>query len=94
MTNKFLFLAFACFLQLSTACSVSTSVGGKDVAKADVAGGGQSESYKYDFTCNGCKTGEQVFDSRSGLCTALLDESRNNGCCRREREDQYQNQCN
>lgn len=75
-----------------SACNVSAEAGGKKVVDADI-GGGNSESYSYEMSCNGCETGEQKFDRRENYCSALVDESKNNGCCRREREDAYNRDC-
>jgi hypothetical protein len=38
------------------------------------------QSYSYDFTINGCKTGHHEFGSVSELCAGLADETRNHGC--------------
>ncbi|GIL21249.1 MAG: hypothetical protein BroJett041_23630 [Candidatus Jettenia caeni] len=74
-----------------TACSLSADVNGKKVAETDIGGGGNS--YKYDFTCNECKTGAHSFSSKESYCHALLDEGTNNSCCRRIREDDYKINC-
>lgn len=87
-------LLLALSLQITSACTLSADAGGKEVAKADIGGGGNSQDYKYNFTCNGCATGEQHFTDKGAYCGALLDEGRNNSCCRRLREDEYKTNCN
>ena len=39
-----------------------------------------SESYSYDYTFNGCKTGKHSFSNKKDYCNGLADEGRNNGC--------------
>jgi hypothetical protein len=47
-----------------------------------VAGCGSSGkvSYNYQFTNNGCDTGEQVFTSLAAMCTALQSDAVNGSC--------------
>ena len=80
MLNKFLIASFVAVSALSlSACQ-------KEENK-------KSESYTYNYTCNGCKTEEHSFDSKDAYCSALLNESANNSCCRNMREDVYAQQC-
>lgn len=52
-----------------------------------------TEDYKYNLSCSGCNTDDQVFTSKETYCTGLLDESRNKSCCRNMREQMYNQQC-
>lgn len=48
-----------------------------------------SESFSYDYTENGCKTGEQKFDSLEALCAGLKDDQLNHGCAPSIRAEKF-----
>lgn len=50
------------------------------LSTALLAGCGHHEDLKYDFTENGCDTGEHKADSKDQYCSMLKDDSLNNGC--------------
>jgi hypothetical protein len=49
-----------------------------------------SESLSYSFDLNGCKTGQQTFDSKDAMCAGLKDDARNNGCAYSMRKDEFE----
>lgn len=52
-----------------------------------------SESIGYNYSFNGCETGDQKFSSKQDLCNGLLDEQRNKGCAQEMRYEQYKSNC-
>lgn len=47
----------------------------------------KDESYGYDFTVNGCNTGNHRFNSVSELCAGLSNDALNNFCAGGPRYD-------
>jgi hypothetical protein len=56
-------------------------------------GCGSSDSKKYQFSFNGCDTGEHAFDSTEAYCAGLKSNSLNNGCAEALRKDAYERDC-
>lgn len=67
--------------------------------KDDSALGGDSDnlvttsSFSYNFTYNGCETKKQIFTSKNEMCLGLQDDSRNNGCAKKLRENYFNQMC-
>ena len=55
-------------------------------------GDNKSEDFSYNYTVNGCSTGEQSFGSKEALCNGLADDERNNGCAGARRCEEFNNQ--
>jgi hypothetical protein len=53
----------------------------------------KSEKKSYNFTTNGCSTGEHSYSSAEELCKALQDEKVNNGCSYEMRKKMFQENC-
>jgi hypothetical protein len=51
--------------------------------------GAKEDSLKYDFTENGCGTGEHEFDSQENYCSGLKSRSLNKGCAYSLREEAF-----
>lgn len=49
--------------------------------------------HSYEYSVNGCSTGNQSFDSKEELCQGLRSTSRNKGCALSERQDRFNNEC-
>ena len=60
-----------------------------DMHSEMVAGG----KYSYQFSDNGCDTGEHVFSSKADFCAALTDEALNQGCAPALRLQHFQQAC-
>jgi hypothetical protein len=54
--------------------------------------GSTQESYKYSLDENGCKT-EKTFSAKQTYCDTLENETANNGCALRDREELYKRDC-
>jgi hypothetical protein len=52
-----------------------------------------SESFKYSFSEGFCTTGEKSFSSNAQMCTALQNNSYNNGCAQAQRQSYFQSKC-
>ncbi len=55
--------------------------------------GKDEQEYKYQYSYNGCDTGEHKFDSVDGLCASLQSDSANRGCAESIREQSFKSQC-
>jgi hypothetical protein len=66
-------------------CEVGVGVGSED--------GNSSTERKYNFTYNGCSTGDQVFDSTQAYCDGLRDQARNKGCAVQTRKEAFERDC-
>ena len=53
----------------------------------------KKESYSYDYTENGCNTGNHAFSELVQYCKALQDDNLNNGCASSMRQRAYTNEC-
>ena len=53
----------------------------------------KDESFRYQFSENGCDTGEQVFASKEAYCAALKNDSLNHGCAPRTRLELASKEC-
>ena len=51
------------------------------------------ESYSYEYTLNGCPTGQQTFSSLKDMCAGLADDERNNFCADTLRCQRFQSDC-
>jgi hypothetical protein len=54
---------------------------------------GDSKKFTYDYNVNGCKTGEQTFDSKEAYCAGLKNDALNNGCAASMRQQTFQADC-
>jgi hypothetical protein len=80
-------LAFsACGPSVSVHAGSGTGDGGANATKT-------SESYSYSFEQNGCKTGNQVADSRVGYCQNLTNDEKNHYCAEWMRKDAFDKGC-
>jgi len=52
-----------------------------------------SESFKYSFSEGFCTTGEKSFSSNAQMCTALQNNTYNNGCAQAQRQSYFQSKC-
>lgn len=52
-----------------------------------------SESFKYSFSEGFCSTGEKSFSTNAQMCTALQNNSYNNGCAQSQRQSYFQSKC-
>ena len=62
-------------------------------ACGDMKNQNKSESYKYSYESNGCKTGEKTFSSKDAYCDGLKNDESNNFCAKDVRYDQFQAEC-
>jgi hypothetical protein len=53
----------------------------------------ESQSFTYNFTENGCSTGEKVFSTNDAMCSALRDDVSNNYCAQDLRYQKFQSDC-
>ena len=51
------------------------------------------QKYSYQFTENGCTTGEKSFSSLSEMCTNLKSDSNNNFCAYGLRKSKFESDC-
>jgi hypothetical protein len=58
-----------------------------------ILSGCSSSDYKYDYTVNGCDTGEHSFGNKSDYCSGLQNDTLNNGCAASTRQQTYQSEC-
>jgi hypothetical protein len=52
-----------------------------------------SSSYSYEFSVNGCSTGNHTFDSQYGYCEGLKSTMLNNNCAYATRKITYESNC-
>ncbi len=52
-----------------------------------------TQSFSYDYTENGCPTGNQTFRSREEMCDGLKSDTRNNYCAQTLRYQRFQEDC-
>jgi hypothetical protein len=52
----------------------------------------KDESYKYRFREGSCDTGQQSFSSKQAYCSALKNDSLNNGCAAATRAKTYESE--
>lgn len=57
------------------------------VTKKDV------QDYSYNFTVNGCTTGDQAFSSLDSMCEGLKNDSLNNYCAYDLRRSKFDTDC-
>ncbi len=85
---KIILIAMSLFL---AACGFTLDAGGHKII--DTQDQNKTESYKYSFESNGCKTGEKAFSSKDAYCNGLKDDASNNYCARDIRYDQFKAEC-
>lgn len=49
----------------------------------------KSENYSYEFTSSSCTTGVQASSTFVGICSKLKNNSANEGCAERKRENLF-----
>ncbi len=52
-----------------------------------------NEEFKYSFSEGFCTTGEKSFSTLSQMCTALKNNSYNNGCAQAQRQSYFESKC-
>lgn len=55
--------------------------------------GSDKSSLSYQYSYNGCETGEHTFGSEKELCDGLVNESLNKGCATQIRYPEYKRRC-
>ena len=81
-------LSFFAILTLGfTSCDISKSTNGLIKTQAT------ANSLSYNYTENGCSTGEHTFYANDQLCDGLKNDSLNNYCALSLRHSRYQTDC-
>lgn len=53
----------------------------------------EKNSFSYNFSENGCSTGDKNFSSNDAMCNALKNDSLNNYCAQSQRYQKFQSSC-
>src|SRR4051812_25912080 len=63
------------------------------LAASLMMGCGSGNQKNYEFTFNGCDTGQHSFESNTAYCEGLRSDALNHGCAYDLRKDAYLNEC-